>query len=245
MIGMYLHMNVLDKYCVGMLLDWISSYNVIFNSSTPSDKMATILADDIFKCLFANRNDKIPILIPLMFVPTSPIDNKPASAPWTNVDQVHCCVYAALGGDELNYGALYSSCYRNSVQLASPSMYFLHIQCTGPLAWVPTIYKAICPVLDLRLKTLIIAFLHVNKTSLHTCYDYLYQTLDLVWRSQVLSGSRLSTLDFSFFHYTKKRAQAIRLRWIPAHTMAVAYSKSRWTYIVHWRTLIICYHVWR
>ena len=34
----------------------------------PLDKMAAILADDIFKCIFLNKNDRIPIRI----------DNNPA-----------------------------------------------------------------------------------------------------------------------------------------------------------------------
>ena len=34
--------------------------------------------DDIFKCIFLNENDKIPIQISIKFVPRSPIDNKPA-----------------------------------------------------------------------------------------------------------------------------------------------------------------------
>ena len=38
--------------------------------------MATILADDIFKCIFLNENDRIPIQISLQFVPMSPIDNR-------------------------------------------------------------------------------------------------------------------------------------------------------------------------
>ena len=40
--------------------------------------MAAILADDIFKCIFLNQNDIIPIQISLKFVPKSSIDNKPA-----------------------------------------------------------------------------------------------------------------------------------------------------------------------
>ena len=40
--------------------------------------MAAILADDIFKWSFWHENDRIPIQISLKFVPTSPIDNKPA-----------------------------------------------------------------------------------------------------------------------------------------------------------------------
>ena len=40
--------------------------------------MAAIWADDIFKCIFLNENDKILIQISLKLVPRSPIDNKPA-----------------------------------------------------------------------------------------------------------------------------------------------------------------------
>ena len=40
--------------------------------------MAAILADDIFKCIFLNKNDRIPIQISLKFVPKSSIGNKPA-----------------------------------------------------------------------------------------------------------------------------------------------------------------------
>ena len=40
--------------------------------------MATILADDIFKCIFLNENGRIPFRISLKLIPKSPIDNKPA-----------------------------------------------------------------------------------------------------------------------------------------------------------------------
>ena len=40
--------------------------------------MAAILANDIFKRIFLNENDIIPIQISLKLVPRSPIDNKPA-----------------------------------------------------------------------------------------------------------------------------------------------------------------------
>ena len=40
--------------------------------------MAAIVADNIFKCIFLNENDRIPIQISLKFVPRSQIDNKPA-----------------------------------------------------------------------------------------------------------------------------------------------------------------------
>ena len=42
------------------------------------DKMAAILADDLFKCIFLNKNDRFLLWISLTFVPRSPIDNKPA-----------------------------------------------------------------------------------------------------------------------------------------------------------------------
>ena len=44
----------------------------------PFDKMAAILADDIFKCIFLNENVRISIQISLKFVPKGPIDNKSA-----------------------------------------------------------------------------------------------------------------------------------------------------------------------
>ena len=80
------------------------------------DKLAAILADDIFKCIFLNENDGITIQMSLKFVPMSPIDNTPALAQpgnglvpnrrqtiiWTNVDPIHWRIYVAPGGDELN-----------------------------------------------------------------------------------------------------------------------------------------------
>ena len=42
----------------------------------PLDKMDDIPADDIFKCIFLNENDRILIQISLKSVPRSPIDNK-------------------------------------------------------------------------------------------------------------------------------------------------------------------------
>ena len=40
--------------------------------------MAAILTDDIFKCIFLNKNFRISIKISLKFVPKVPIDNKSA-----------------------------------------------------------------------------------------------------------------------------------------------------------------------
>ena len=55
---------------------WESTH--CFLTHLPLDKMATSLADNIFKCIFLNENYKIPIQISLKFVPRSPIDHKPA-----------------------------------------------------------------------------------------------------------------------------------------------------------------------
>ena len=44
----------------------------------PLDKLAAIFADDNFKCIFFNGNDRILIGISLKFVPRSPVGNKPA-----------------------------------------------------------------------------------------------------------------------------------------------------------------------
>ena len=47
-------------------------------SSSPLDKIDTILADDIFKCIFVNENIRISIQISLESVPNDLIDNKSA-----------------------------------------------------------------------------------------------------------------------------------------------------------------------
>ena len=55
--------------------------------------MATILADNIYKCIFLNENDRIPIRISLKFVLRSPIDNKP--------DLVHVMAWHQTGNKPL------------------------------------------------------------------------------------------------------------------------------------------------
>ena len=42
------------------------------------DKMDATVADDIFKCIFLNENNRTTIKMSVKFVPWSPIDNKPA-----------------------------------------------------------------------------------------------------------------------------------------------------------------------
>ena len=50
----------------------------MFLTHIPLDKMTAFLAEDIFKCIFLNENDRIQIQISLKLVPKNPVDNKPA-----------------------------------------------------------------------------------------------------------------------------------------------------------------------
>ena len=85
------------------------------------DKMAVVLADDNFRCIFINENYWIPIRISLKFVPRMFIWqqtsigsgnglalNRRQGIIWTNADSVQWRIFAALGGDELiPPGAIY------------------------------------------------------------------------------------------------------------------------------------------
>ena len=46
----------------------INHWDVFESQISPLDKIAAILADDNFKCIFLNENDWIPIQISLKFV---------------------------------------------------------------------------------------------------------------------------------------------------------------------------------
>ena len=78
------------------------SYCQIYVNSSPLDKMAAILAGDIFKCIFLNENDRIPFQISLKLVPGNGFASKRRQAlTCTNDDPIHRCIDVALGGDEL------------------------------------------------------------------------------------------------------------------------------------------------
>ena len=62
-------------YGSGLLSSW---YEAIILINLSRDKMATILADNIFKCIFLNEIYRISIQISLKFVLRNPIENKPA-----------------------------------------------------------------------------------------------------------------------------------------------------------------------
>ena len=81
----------------------------------PLDKMAAILADDIFNCIFLSENVKILIQISLKYVSRSPIDNTPAMVyvmawhqtsdkPFPGPMLTHFMMHMAQGGDELIHG---------------------------------------------------------------------------------------------------------------------------------------------
>ena len=78
----------------------------------PLDKMATIMADDIFKCIFLNENDELQFKIHWNLFQESNwqyssigsgnglVPNRRQAITWTNDD--HWRIIAALEGDELN-----------------------------------------------------------------------------------------------------------------------------------------------
>ena len=53
-------------------------YFTPFLTHLPLDKTAAILADDIFKCIFLNENERISIQLSLKLVHRSLTDDKPA-----------------------------------------------------------------------------------------------------------------------------------------------------------------------
>ena len=73
--------------------------------------MAAILADDDYKCIFLNQNDRIPIRISLKFVARSPINNITTLVQimaWHRPGDKHRRIYAALGGGGGGGGAVMS-----------------------------------------------------------------------------------------------------------------------------------------
>ena len=78
--------------------------------------MVTNLADNVFKCIFLNENNRIVIQISLKFVLMGAIDNKAALVQvmaWSQTGNKplpepmmtqFIDTYAALGGDELRQG---------------------------------------------------------------------------------------------------------------------------------------------
>ena len=59
------------------VIAWMSIYISQGNlTHLPLDKMAAILADENFRSIFFNENDRSPIRISLKFVPRTSIENK-------------------------------------------------------------------------------------------------------------------------------------------------------------------------
>ena len=87
----------------------------IHSTNLPLDKMAAILADDKFKCIFFNENYRIPIRISLKIWSqecnwqlvsigsgNGLAPNRQQTIIRTNADATHWRIYASLGGDELS-----------------------------------------------------------------------------------------------------------------------------------------------
>ena len=70
--------QVISSRVIDLVISEYSSIRTRGVNSSPPDKMAAIMADDIFKCIFVNENNRITIQISLKFVPDSPIDNNAA-----------------------------------------------------------------------------------------------------------------------------------------------------------------------
>ena len=111
---MFWYMNFVQrskKKCSLFSLSWCPMFlsRIYHLTNPPLDKMAAILADLIFKQIFLNESDKIPISIPLKRDPRCPIDNKPALFQVMTVDKLLTetmraqfpGIYTAPGGDEL------------------------------------------------------------------------------------------------------------------------------------------------
>ena len=82
------HGNVITwKQWLQLHLNWWCSFSISLTRLS-LDKIAAILADDNFKCIFLIENYRIPIWISRKFVPRSPTDNKPALA-----QVIACCLF--------------------------------------------------------------------------------------------------------------------------------------------------------
>ena len=86
-------------------ITWMSVlYNVILPGQGPHkthcgrENMASIFADDMFVCIFVNRNFRISNKISLKYVPYGPIDNESLSE---KDDIVYWRIYSTLGLNEL------------------------------------------------------------------------------------------------------------------------------------------------
>ena len=110
-------MNNILLFAIYMQYEWPkASQHHLFSETTDTsfltdwgrDKMATIFADDILKCIFLNENVWIKINISLKFVPEGKINNILASAQIMacRLDQwwlVYWRIYASLGPNELKF----------------------------------------------------------------------------------------------------------------------------------------------
>ena len=79
--------------------------------SSPPGQNGRRFAEDKFRCIFLNEDDKIPIRISQKFnwqkasigSGNDLAPNRRQAITWTNTDPIHWCIYVALGRDGLSY----------------------------------------------------------------------------------------------------------------------------------------------
>ena len=82
----------------------------------PMDKMAAILANDIFKCVFLNQYFIIPIQVSLIFVPMSPVCQRPRPRLLASLSNT------ASG---LGYGWISTSIWISRMQFTHPCIFLI------------------------------------------------------------------------------------------------------------------------
>ena len=101
-VSVWLRINTKEVCCISN-----AECELVYWRRHSVDKIAAILADNIFSCIFLNESDRILIQISLKYVPRSHLDNKPTLVQvmaWRRTGAaVHWRTYASLGGDELTY----------------------------------------------------------------------------------------------------------------------------------------------
>ena len=104
-VGVWLRINTKEVCCISN-----AECELVYWRRHSVDKIAAILADNIFSCIFSiflNESDRILIQISLKYVPRSHLDNKPTLVQvmaWRRTGAaVHWRTYASLGGDELTH----------------------------------------------------------------------------------------------------------------------------------------------
>ena len=94
---------------------WFLIHALLSVNSSPPGQNGRHFADDIFRCIWVNESFVFwlkfhwglllwaQFTIPIIGLDNGLTPNRRQVIIWTNVDQIHWRMYAALGGDELNH----------------------------------------------------------------------------------------------------------------------------------------------